>query len=421
MATDNNITQGQPIPNVPHLRFPEFIDEWVEINCSDLLEFYSTNSLSWEQLCYDENELYNLHYGLIHVGLPTLVNVETENLPAVKHEFKPKNFTLCQNGDIAFADASEDTNEVAKPIEFFNCNDEKIVCGLHTIHGRDKLNVTEVGFKGYAFSATAFHHKIRRLAQGSKIYSISPKNFTEVTVSIPSKKEQQKIINLLLAIDERIATQIKIIEDLKTLKSAISKKIFSDKKLLPICIKLSEVATLRNGYAFQSNSYQPNSTFSIITIANVSGDRYINSQQCNTINELPEDIQEHQIIKENDILVSLTGNVGRVSLCKQGDFLLNQRVGLIDVKDIELSEYIYQILSTSHFEQTMISRSQGAAQMNISKSDVEEYELPYTTNTEVIKTLTTILQSYDYKIIIEQTILSDLQQQKQYLLNNMFI
>lgn len=224
------------------MRFPEFTEDWVQYNCSDLLEFYSTNSLSWEQLDYDNNELLNLHYGLIHVGLPTLVNVEQHNLPSVKPEFKPKNYTLCKSGDIAFADASEDTNEVAKPIEFYDCSDKQIVCGLHTIHGRDKLNATEVGFKGYAFSSTPFHHKIRRLAQGSKIYSISSKNFSEVTLGVPTKKEQRKIVDLLSKIDERIETQAKIIQQLQSLKSQITQKISKDKSKK---VMLSELLTER--------------------------------------------------------------------------------------------------------------------------------------------------------------------------------
>ena len=47
----------------------------------------------------------------------------------------------------------------------------------YTIHGRDNKDRTVVGFKGYAFSSTAFHNQIRRIAQGTKIHSISTKNF----------------------------------------------------------------------------------------------------------------------------------------------------------------------------------------------------------------------------------------------------
>lgn len=80
-------------------------------------------------------------------------------------------------------------------------------------------------------------------------------------------------------------------------------------------ISLAELGTLKNGYAFKSSTYCENGNYSIITIANVTGDRYV-SADCNRVLDQPCDIQEHQVLKENDILISLTGNVGRVSLNK---------------------------------------------------------------------------------------------------------
>ena len=202
---------------VPALRFPEFTEEWERIRVSDLLDFYSTNSLSWEQLEYEQNEPYNLHYGLIHVGLPTLIDLTKDELPSIKDGNAPKKYELCKEGDVAFADASEDTNEVAKVVEFYNLDGKKVVCGLHTIHGRNNYKQTAKGFLGYCFSSTVFHNQIRRIAQGTKIYSISTKNFSEVFVGLPNKKEQQKIATLLRLIDERIVTQNKIIEKYESL------------------------------------------------------------------------------------------------------------------------------------------------------------------------------------------------------------
>lgn len=183
--------------DVPALRFPEFTEEWKRIRVSDLLDFYSTNSLSWEQLEYEPNEPYNLHYGLIHVGLPTLVDLTKDELPSIKEGNVPKKYEFCKEGDVAFADASEDTNEVAKVVEFYNLDGKKVVCGLHTIHGRNNNKQTAKGFLGYCFSSTVFHNQIRRIAQGAKIYSISTKNFSEVFVGLPSMSEQQKIATLL--------------------------------------------------------------------------------------------------------------------------------------------------------------------------------------------------------------------------------
>lgn len=191
----------------PALRFPEFTEEWDRCKVSELLDFYSTNSLCWELLEYETNTILNLHYGLIHVGLPTMVDLSKDKLPNIKEGNMPENFELCKDGDIAFADASEDTNEVAKAVEFYNIDEKDVVCGLHTIHGRDNADRTVIGFKGYAFSSDAFHHQIRRIAQGTKVYSVSAKNFAECYIGIPTKEEQTKIAKLLRLIDERIATQ----------------------------------------------------------------------------------------------------------------------------------------------------------------------------------------------------------------------
>ena len=203
--------------NVPNLRFPEFSEEWKKMKVSELLDFYSTNSLSWEQLDYNNGKIKNLHYGLIHKGVPTMVDVVCDSLPYIKEESMPKSFTLFKEGDVAFADASEDTNDVAKAIEVVNCDNQQIVSGLHTIHGRDNYEQTIIGYKGYAFASDSFHKQIRRIAQGTKVFSISARNFDEVYIGIPSKEEQTKIAKLLIAIDKRIATQNKIIEKLQSL------------------------------------------------------------------------------------------------------------------------------------------------------------------------------------------------------------
>ena len=176
--------------------------------------------MSWDQLEYSDGELRNLHYGLIHVGLPTLVNLKDDLLPTIKEGNTPKNYTLCLNGDVAFADASEDTNDVAKAIELVETDGNKVVFGLHTIHGRDNKGLTTLGFKGYAFSSKVFHDQIKCIAQGTKIYSISSKNFSECYIGIPNKAEQSKIARLLSLLDRRIEVQSGLIEDLQKLKAA---------------------------------------------------------------------------------------------------------------------------------------------------------------------------------------------------------
>ena len=250
---------------------------------------------------------------------------------------------------------------------------------------------------------------------------INSQEYSSFPVYVTSLREEEKISALLSIIDERIATQNKIIEDLKKLKSAISKHLFARKDLLETTICLSNIATLKNGYAFQSGKYNALGKWKILTITNVSGERYINDEDYNCIINLPNDIQDHQVLKEGDILISLTGNVGRVSLCKDGDYLLNQRVGLLQLAKNVNQEFLYQILSSQRFENSMIACGQGAAQMNIGKGDVESYVLPYSSNVNNILLVAKILHSYDEYIINEQRKLTLLTMQKQYFLAQMFI
>ena len=257
--------------------------------------------------------------------------------------------------------------------------------------------------------------------EASGVPSLSKDTIEKIKINIPGLEEQNKIAKLMFALDERITTQNKIIEDLKKLKSAISKHLFSRKDLLETTIRLADIAALKNGYAFQSSKYDTKGKWKILTIANVSGERYINDDDCNCIINLPNDIQDHQVLKEGDILISLTGNVGRVSLCKVGNYLLNQRVGLLHITKNVNQEFLYQVLSSRRFENSMVACGQGAAQMNISKGDVENFVLPYSSNGNSIRMIAGILQSYDVFTINELRILTLLTMQKQYLLHQMFI
>lgn len=153
----------------------------------------------------------------------------------------------------------------------------------------------------------------------------------------------------------------------------------------------------------------------------MSGERHITEEDCNCIINLPNDIQDYQVLKEGDILISLTGNVGRVSLCKDGNYLLNQRVGLLHITKNVNQEFLYQVLSSRRFENSMLACGQGAAQMNIGKGDVENFVLPYSSNANNIHLVARILHSYDKCIINELRELTLLTMQKQYFLAQMFI
>ena len=404
--------------NVPHLRFPEFHGEWEKCKVSDLLDFYSTNSLSWDQLEYGTDNMLNLHYGLIHVGLPTMVDLSKDILPAIKKENEPKNFELCKEGDIAFADASEDTNEVAKAIEFYTLEDKAVVCGLHTIHGRDKSNKTVVGYKGYAFSSTTFHHQIRRIAQGTKIYSISAKNFAECYIGIPSKEEQTKIAKLLRLIDERIATQSKLIEKLESLIKGINQNVFTDDGFNYM---LKELCEIRSGYS--GNQLTSKNGLKVSRIETISGHK-VNIERVGYV--APFASSENYKLQIGDILFSNINSVeyiGNTAFIEK-DYGLYHGMNLLRLmpnKNIVIPLYLYLLLNTNkmqnHFK-TICNKAVSQASINQTELGKTVVKIP---SIKAQKQICELYQSLYNKLETENNAISLLQKQKEYLLRQMFI
>lgn len=402
----------------PSIRFPEFTGEWEKCKVSDLLDFYPTNSLSWDKLEYGTNAIQNLHYGLIHVGLPTIVDLSKDKLPNVVNGNTPKNYELCQEGDVAFADASEDTNEVAKAVEFYNLNGNKAICGLHTIHGRDNHQRTIVGYKGYAFSSISFHHQIRRIAQGTKIYSINCKNFSECYVGIPSKEEQSKIATLLRLIDERIAVQNRLIDRLQSLIKGINRTIFTGSGLE---YSLCDVCEIRSGYS--GNQLQGGKGLGVSRIETISAHN-INLERIGYV--APFDASENYRLQVGDILFSNINSVEYIGNTAFIDKDYNLYHGmnllrLIPFRNVVVPFYLYILLNTNR----MLKHFKTICNKAVSQASINQKELGKTIvmlpSLEKQKQVCNIYQAMYSKLKTEKDVLSFYQEQKRYLLRHMFI
>ena len=381
------------------MRFPKFSGEWEICKVSELLDFYSTNSLSWEQLEYGEKAMMNLHYGLIHVGLPTMVDLRRDKLPNVKEGNMPKNFELCKEGDVAFADASEDTNEVAKVIELFNLDNKDIVCGLHTIHGRDNKNKTVVGFKGYAFSSSAFHNQIRRIAQGTKIYSISTKNFSECYVGIPSKAEQTKIATLLRLIDERIATQNKIIEKYESLIKGIAQHCIKESTSGNTYVKLGDICQITTG-KLDANAQVDNGIYPFFTCA-----------------EQPFKIDSFAFDTEALLISGNGANLGYINYYN-GKFNAYQRTYVLDIFS-ENIQYIKWALKVLLPKRIAIEKSSSNTPY-IVLSTLSDLRLPIPNKSNQCH-IAKLMQSLERKLSSQIALNGSYNKLKQYLLRQMFI
>ena len=387
------------------MRFPEFSGEWEMVSLQDIATINPKSD--------------PLQNTFIYIDLEAVEKGELRKIQEIMREEAPSRAQrVIDNNDILFQCVRpyQKNNYIHR---ILNTSNQQWVAST----GYAQIRTTELpNYMYHLLNTDEFNRKVMVRCTGSSYPAINSEDLATIHLYYtPDKKEQLKISRLLDLLDKRIATQNKIIEDLKKLKSAISKHLFARKDLLETTICLSNIATLKNGYAFQSGKYNALGKWKILTITNVSGERYINDEDYNCIINLPNDIQDHQVLKEGDILISLTGNVGRVSLCKDGDYLLNQRVGLLQLAKNVNQEFLYQILSSQRFENSMIACGQGAAQMNIGKGDVESYVLPYSSNVNNILLVAKILHSYDEYIINEQRKLTLLTMQKQYFLAQMFI
>lgn len=396
----NSIDKGNTIRNVPALRFPEFEEEWEMIKVSDLLDFYSTNSLSWEQLDYNNGKIKNLHYGLIHKGLPTMVDVAYDSLPYIKEESMLKSFTLLKEGDVAFADASEDTNDVAKAIEVVNCNNQQVVSGLHTIHGRDNSNRTVIGYKGYAFASDSFHKQIRRIAQGTKVFSFSVRNFDEVYIGIPSKEEQTKIAKLLTAIDKRIATQNKIIDKLQSLIKGISSRIFTS--IQGIEYRMGDIVTITNG----NNNVQD-------AVTQSKDGLYPFFDRSEDIKYLPT------FLFDKEAIIYPGEGTEFMPRYFKGKFALHQRCyAIFDFNEIINARFLYFYLKTrnSYF----VKNAVGSTVPSLRLDTFQKLKVIIPSK-KIQHSVSLCLSSMEQKCNVEKKILHKLLKQKQYLLRQMFI
>ena len=388
------------------------------IKVSDLLDFYSTNSLSWEQLDYNNGKIKNLHYGLIHKGLPTMVDVAYDSLPYIKEESMLKSFTLLKEGDVAFADASEDTNDVAKAIEVVNCNNQQVVSGLHTIHGRDNSNRTVIGYKGYAFASDSFHKQIRRIAQGTKVFSFSVRNFDEVYIGIPSKEEQTKIAKLLTAIDKRIATQNKIIEDLKKLKSAIIERHYNQAEKQTVFI-----ADL--GKPFNVGNLSKDD------LSETGNPCIIYGELFTTYGETISQVESHTnkkegmtLSKKGDLLFPTSTTVDAISLIAPSVINVDGVILGGDMFGIHIStNFNAQYLSYyfNHIANRQLAKfAKGSTIIHLHYTDIENAKL-LLPSLEEQKKMANCLISLDEKIRVEKSYLQLLDKEKAYLLRQMFI
>jgi type I restriction enzyme S subunit len=194
---------------------------------------------------------------------------------------------------------------------------------------------------------------------------------------VPPLAEQRAIATALSDVDALIAGLERLITKKRDIKQAAMQQLLTGQTRLPgfsgewVSARLGNVASLKNGYIFRSETYTLTADYKVITIANVQ-DGHMISESCNTVSTPPIDIQPHQELLIGDILISMTGNVGRVCRVSEQKCLLNQRVGKLEPRTVT-SDFLFALLRQPAFMASMIGAAKGGAQPNLSASDINEH------------------------------------------------
>lgn len=142
--------------------------------------------------------------------------------------------------------------------------------------------------------------------------------------------------------------------------------------------KLGEICELLNGFAFKSSNYVSEG-LRVIRITNVKKGYVIDDEPQFYPIETQAELKKY-ILKKDDLLISLTGNVGRVGILNEEllPAALNQRVGCLRIKDksVVSLQYLFHLLNMDSFEKDCINSSRGIAQKNMSTEWLKEYKIP---------------------------------------------
>lgn len=139
---------------------------------------------------------------------------------------------------------------------------------------------------------------------------------------------------------------------------------------------LGEIMSFENGFAFQSKTYLSSGQYRIITIKNVQ-DGKIDSQGAAFINDVPTRMKSGCFLTPGDVLLSLTGNVGRVGIVCEENLLLNQRVAKVVPADITILPWLYYYYRLPSTKGSLETIAKGTAQQNLSPVETLKLQVPF--------------------------------------------
>ena len=375
MSIDNK----DKILNVPNLRFPGFGGEWKTLFVDDVCpEFQSGKNIKAENI--KSEGLYPVYGGNGLRGYTDIYNHDGT------YVLIGRQGALC--GNVRLVEGRNYITEHAIAVSSSN---------EHCIY-----------FLYYLF----YKMNLGQYSDQSAQPGLAVNKLLRLKLHIPLKDEQTKIAKILTLLDTRIATQNKIIEDLKKLKVAIIENVFKAK-----CCnhKIGDIITqvsIRN----KSNNV-PN----VLSVSNKQG--FVEqSEQFEDRTVASEDVTNYKIVRTNDFAYNPARiNVGSIARLKQHESgIVSPMYICFHTKKDVLPEYLEIFFHTQSFKHEMYKRLEGSVRLCLSYEGLTNIPI-FIPGIPAQLEISKRIFVFERKIATEECYLNALEQQKQYLLQQMFI
>ena len=381
MAIDN---KDKKILNVPHLRFPEFSGEWEMVSLQDIATINPKSD--------------PLQNTFIYIDLEAVEKGELRKIQEIMREEAPSRAQrVIDNNDILFQCVRpyQKNNYIHR---ILNTSNQQWVAST----GYAQIRTTELpNYIYHLLNTDEFNRKVMVRCTGSSYHAINSEDLATIHLYYtPDKKEQLKISRLLDLLDKRIATQNKIIEDLKKLKSAISERLF--KSVKGFTVLLSDLCDIVKGKQINGENLSD------------SGNYYVMNGGTE-----PSGYYDNYNVEASTISISEGGNsCGYVQFNTSPFWSGGHCYSIQNIADKVDNMYLYHYLKSN--EDAIMKLRIGSGLPNIQKKDLAMFKIIVPKIEWQIK-ISTFLSSLERKAEIEERIQNVMQKQKLYLLQQMFI
>ena len=412
MAIDN---KDKKVLNVPHLRFPEFTEEWEKCKLGELAVKVGSGSTP-----KGGNAVYTTSGHCFvrsqNVGMGHLILNDIAYIDESTHQ-KQKSTELRTN-DVLLNITGASIGRTALATEEINGgNVNQHVCIIRT-----NSNVEPSYICDY-IQTSKIQKYIQSLQTGGSREGLNFEQIRSFPIYIPMVEEQVKISKLLSLINERIAIQSKLIEKLESLIKGLNDTLYAqhgDEVMTSFAALGTSYSGLSGKSAQDFGSGKP-----FITYLNVYLNNVINENDFQYV--AIKDGEKQNVVEYGDVLFTLSSEtpeevgIGSVYLGKDEVFLNSFCFG-IHITNVEVAfpPYLSYYVSSTPFRKFIYPYAQGSTRFNLSKADFEKASIKLPT-LENQKRIYSILGHINCKIETERQLLALYNSQKQYMLRQMFI